>query len=78
MLPEEQLPETAEMKCPVCCTTNLVMSERFGIEIDCCPQRRGAWLDRGDLGKIIERSIFTDGVGQPHRETTAYQQNNNH
>ena len=43
------------MKCPVCNETNLVMSERQGIEIDYCPQCRGVWLDRGELDKIIER-----------------------
>jgi Zn-finger nucleic acid-binding protein len=44
------------MKCPVCTTPELVMSERQGIEIDYCPQCRGVWLDRGELDKIIERS----------------------
>lgn len=44
------------MKCPVCTTQALVMSERQGIEIDYCPQCRGVWLDRGELDKIIERS----------------------
>jgi len=44
------------MKCPVCTTANLVMSERQGIEIDYCPECRGVWLDRGELDKIIERS----------------------
>ena len=45
------------MKCPVCSTVNLVMSERQGIEIDYCPECRGVWLDRGELDKIIERSV---------------------
>ncbi len=45
------------MKCPVCSNTDLLMSERFGIEIDYCPQCRGVWLDRGELDKIIERSM---------------------
>ena len=45
------------MKCPVCTNTDLLMSERFGIEIDYCPQCRGVWLDRGELDKIIERSV---------------------
>jgi uncharacterized protein len=36
------------------------MSERSGIEIDYCPTCRGVWLDRGELDKIIERSL-----GQP-------------
>ncbi|NTW98838.1 MAG: hypothetical protein HGB35_02705 [Geobacteraceae bacterium] len=44
------------MKCPVCTTTDLMMSDRQGIEIDYCPQCRGVWLDRGELDKIIERT----------------------
>lgn len=44
------------MKCPVC-NVNLVMSERQGIEIDYCPECRGVWLDRGELDKIIDRSV---------------------
>jgi len=43
------------MKCPID-DTNLVMSNRQGIEIDYCPDCRGVWLDRGELDKIIERS----------------------
>lgn len=45
------------MQCPVCKDTNLVMTERQSIEIDYCPSCRGVWLDRGELDKIIERSI---------------------
>ena len=45
------------MNCPVCKTVQLVMSERQGIEIDYCPQCRGVWLDRGELDKMIERSV---------------------
>jgi Zn-finger nucleic acid-binding protein len=44
------------MQCPVCAGTQLVMSDRQGIEIDYCPQCRGVWLDRGELDKIIDRS----------------------
>ena len=44
------------MQCPTDGTT-LTMSERSGIEIDYCPQCRGVWLDRGELDKIIERSM---------------------
>ncbi|WP_028986549.1 zf-TFIIB domain-containing protein [Thermicanus aegyptius] len=44
------------MKCPVCETTDLLMAERQGVEIDYCPKCRGVWLDRGELDKIIERS----------------------
>ncbi len=44
------------MQCPTDGTT-LTMSERGGIEIDYCPECRGVWLDRGELDKIIERSL---------------------
>ncbi|WP_182525994.1 zf-TFIIB domain-containing protein [Nocardioides dongkuii] len=44
------------MRCPTDETT-LVMSERSGIEIDYCPTCRGVWLDRGELDKIIDRSL---------------------
>lgn len=48
------------MKCPACKDTNLVMSERQGVEIDYCPDCRGVWLDRGELDKIIEKSAATE------------------
>ncbi|MGR3511161.1 MAG: TFIIB-type zinc ribbon-containing protein [Paracoccaceae bacterium] len=44
------------MQCPID-GTPLVMTDRQGVEIDYCPQCRGVWLDRGELDKIIERSI---------------------
>ena len=44
------------MNCPTCKETQLVISERKGIEIDYCPACRGVWLDRGELDKIIEKS----------------------
>ncbi len=43
------------MQCPID-GSQLVMTERSGVEIDYCPQCRGVWLDRGELDKIIERS----------------------
>lgn len=44
------------MLCPID-GTQLVMADRSGVEIDYCPQCRGVWLDRGELDKIIERSV---------------------
>ncbi|HKX73428.1 MAG TPA: zf-TFIIB domain-containing protein [Candidatus Saccharimonadales bacterium] len=44
------------MQCPNDNTT-LQMTTREGIEIDYCPQCRGVWLDRGELDKIIDRSV---------------------
>lgn len=54
------------MLCPTCKDVQLVMSERKGVEIDYCPQCRGVWLDRGEIDKIIERSLSEqDKVMQP-------------
>jgi Zn-finger nucleic acid-binding protein len=44
------------MKCPIDGTA-LVIADRSGVEIDYCPQCRGVWLDRGELDKIIDRSV---------------------
>ncbi|HMO25748.1 MAG TPA: zf-TFIIB domain-containing protein [Tepidisphaeraceae bacterium] len=55
------------MKCPACSTTDLIMSDRHGIEIDYCPKCRGVWLDRGELDKIIERAAA-------HEQSLAVQQ----
>lgn len=51
------------MKCPTC-NVALVMADRNGIEIDYCPDCRGIWLDRGELDKIIERSIQQQASSQ--------------
>ena len=46
----------AGMLCPSC-KVDLVMTDRQNIEIDYCPKCRGVWLDRGELDKIIEKSL---------------------
>lgn len=56
--------QVAAMNCPVC-NVSLAMSDRQGIEIDYCPQCRGVWLDRGELDKIIERSIDAAPAARP-------------
>ncbi|GEM_PF-608101 len=48
--------EVTKMRCPVCGDTDLLMTDRQGVEIDYCPSCRGVWLDRGELDKIVERS----------------------
>ena len=52
------------MKCPID-AVDLVMTERSGIEIDYCPKCRGVWLDRGELDKIIERSVGEGSASGP-------------
>lgn len=54
------------MKCPVD-QTQLVISDRQGIEIDYCPDCRGVWLDRGELDKLIDRSADYQSSPQPER-----------
>lgn len=69
------------MKCPVCPTVDLLISDRQGVEIDYCPQCRGVWLDRGELDKIIDRTApqpergHNDDNrhgGKPYREEKDY------
>ena len=58
------MPNHGPMACPIDGTT-LVMSERQGIEIDSCPTCRGAWPDRGELDKVIERSGAAEQPAAP-------------
>jgi uncharacterized protein len=65
------------MKCPSCDTV-MNLAERQGVEIDYCPQCRGVWLDRGELDKIIDRSIVQEsrqpaGVTQPYHDDDHYE-----
>jgi len=53
------------MKCPVCVTVDLIMSERSQIEIDYCPNCRGVWLDRGELDKILDKATSSQPSSQP-------------
>ncbi len=50
------------MKCPVCATTDLLMTERRSVEIDYCPACRGVWLDRGELDKLIAQDAGSDNM----------------
>jgi uncharacterized protein len=61
------------MRCPNDEAT-LVMSERSGIEIDYCPECRGVWLDRGELDKIIERSMSMPQPAAPAPQAPQPQQ----
>ncbi len=60
------------MRCPVDNET-LVMADRGGVEIDYCPKCRGVWLDRGELDKIIERSLGAAPEAAPARPAAAPQ-----
>ncbi len=60
------------MNCPACKDTVLSMTERQGIEIDYCPSCRGVWLDRGELDKIIEKSVVAEAPAARVGENPAY------
>jgi hypothetical protein len=64
------------MKCPICETIDLKISERRGIEIDYCPRCRGVWLDRGELDKIIERSAQEAGFRSTQPSDYRYERDN--
>lgn len=55
------------MKCPVCNTVNLAITERQGIEIDYCPECRGVWLDRGELTSSL--NVPSDRVASRRAST---------
>ena len=49
------------MLCPHC-KVPLTIADRQGIEIDFCPNCRGVWLDRGELGQyFLERAAAMAG-----------------
>jgi Zn-finger nucleic acid-binding protein len=54
------------MQCPVD-GTQLVMTERSGVDIEYCPKCRGVWLDRGEIDKIIERNELLTATPLPSR-----------
>jgi uncharacterized protein len=56
------------LKCPKCAQADLVTTDRNEIEIDVCPSCRGVWLDRGELDKIIERSLVLRSPGSSGRD----------
>ena len=39
------------LRCPNC-TSEMMLSNKNGVEIDHCPRCRGVWLDRGELEKL--------------------------
>lgn len=66
------------MNCPLC-NVELKMADRQGVEIDYCPKCRGVWLDRGELDKIIERSMTMPGFNEPkHSYRNEHEGNVNH
>jgi uncharacterized protein len=66
------------MKCPVCKTPDLLMTERQSIEIDYCPTCRGVWLDRGELDKLVAQVGAQVGDPTPARGNDQQNPANDH
>ena len=49
------------MDCPVC-ESPMKEIERYGVDIDICPECKGVWLDRGEIEKIAKAEP------QPHED----------
>jgi len=50
--------------------SELIMTERSGIEIDYCPRCRGIWLDRGELDKLLEKAAKeSEASASPRRDS---------
>lgn len=60
------------MLCPVC-RTDLMMTDKQGVEVDYCPRCRGVWLDRGELDKIVERSAGGPSGASPRSGGREYE-----
>lgn len=58
------------MLCPSC-KTELTITERQGVEIDFCARCRGVWLDRGELDKIVDRSMTLSPGPTPRGDSGA-------
>ena len=50
----------------------LLMTERSGIEIDYCPRCRGIWLDRGELGRLLEKTSHDTAPPQQAPRSSGY------
>ncbi|ETW97994.1 MAG: hypothetical protein ETSY1_20600 [Candidatus Entotheonella factor] len=59
------------MHCPSC-IVDLQIAERQGVEIDYCPQCRGVWLDRGELDKIVERTLDEAKFSKRHGDERSW------
>ena len=57
------------MNCPVC-DGRLRVVERYGVEIDVCPECKGVWLDRGELEKIV--AMVDGGAAPPDTQRRAH------
>ena len=56
------------MNCPVC-DAKLRPIEKYGVEVDICPDCKGVWLDRGELDKILEMAAAESPTAQPSSDT---------
>ena len=56
------------------CSVPLKMTDCEGVEIHCCPNCQGVWIEGAGLDKIIERSAPYDSDYQEDSEDRKYEQ----
>ncbi|MHB0936259.1 MAG: TFIIB-type zinc ribbon-containing protein [Armatimonadota bacterium] len=52
------------MNCPVC-GARLREIQKYGVEVDICPDCKGVWLDRGELEKVLELEAAGGPTAEP-------------
>ncbi|HKR73961.1 MAG TPA: zf-TFIIB domain-containing protein [Candidatus Nitrosocosmicus sp.] len=66
------------LRCPNC-TTEMMLSNKNGVEIDHCPRCRGVWLDRGELEKITSmQNRYDDDHYQKYHYGKEYDDNDDY
>lgn len=54
------------MDCPVCGEA-LRRTEKYGVEVEVCPDCKGIWLDRGELERIVQTAGADARTVSPER-----------
>jgi len=56
------------LKCPNC-SSEMILTDKYNVEIDHCPRCKGVWLDRGELEKIanMQNKYDDDHYTKYHR-----------
>lgn len=58
------------MNCPICTKVDLLRSERFGLDVDRCPDCRGVWLDAHALDRLTDRLVEAKAGDRRHQGTS--------
>jgi Zn-finger nucleic acid-binding protein len=72
------------LKCPNC-SDEMILTDRYGVDIDHCPRCKGVWLDRGELEKVANMQNRYDDdhynkyhMGRDHDDDDEYYSRRKH